>query len=68
MKSLFSLKGLFLSCVRDEKIRCFKNLPVFSLVEAFLSKNKFFNFFVYRAEKIRIFAPLIEKRKKSEND
>ena len=67
MKSLFSLKGLFLSCVR-EKIRCFKNLPVFSLVEAFLSKNKFFNFFVYRAEKIRIFAPLIEKRKKSEND
>ena len=52
--------GLFLSRVR-EKTRCFLNLPVFSPVEPFWTKNKFFNFFVYRAEKIRIFAPLIEK-------
>ena len=51
--------GLFLSRVR-EIIRCFEKLPVFSLVEAFCAKNKFFNFFVHRAEKIRIFAPLIE--------
>ena len=31
-------------------------------------KNKFFNFFVYRAEKIRIFAPLFENSKFFEND
>ena len=53
--------GLFLSRAR-EKTRCFRNLPVFSLIEPFWPKNKFFNFFVYRAEKIRIFAPLIENR------
>ena len=52
--------GLFLSCVR-EIIRCFQKLPIFSLVEAFCVKNKFFNFFAHRAEKMRIFAPLIEK-------
>ena len=53
--------GLFLSRVR-EKTMCFRNLPIFSLVEPFLPKNKFFNFFVYRTEKICTFAPLIEKQ------
>lgn len=52
--------GLFLSRVR-ERIRCFKKLTLFSPVEAFCIKNKFLNFFVHCAEKIRIFAPLIEK-------
>ena len=52
--------GLFLSRVR-EIIRCFKKLPIFSLIEPFCVKNKFFNFFAHRAEKKRIFAPLIEK-------
>lgn len=52
--------GLFLSRVR-EIIRCFKKLPIFSLIEPFCAKNKFFNFFVHRAEKKRIFASLIEK-------
>ena len=52
--------GLFLSCVR-EKTRRFQNLPIFSPVEPFWIKNKFFNFFVHRAEKFRTFAPLIEK-------
>ena len=51
--------GLFLSRVR-EIIRCFEKLPIFSPVEPFCAKNKFFNFFVHCAEKIRIFAPLIE--------
>jgi len=41
----------------------FKNLPVFGLIEAFWSKNKFFNFFEYRAEKLCIFAPLFENSK-----
>ena len=52
--------GLFLPRVR-EIIRCFKKLPIFSLIEPFCAKNKFFNFFVHCAEKKRIFAPLIEK-------
>ena len=52
--------GLFLSRVR-EIIRCFEKLPIFSPVEPFCAKNKIFNFFVHRAEKIRIFASLIEK-------
>lgn len=42
--------GLFLSRVR-EIIRCFEKLPIFSPVEPFCAKNKFFNFFVHRAEK-----------------
>ena len=54
--------GLFLSRVR-EIIRCFEKLPIFSLVEPFWTKNKFFNFFVHRAEKIRIFASLFENSK-----
>ena len=54
--------GLFLSRVR-EVIRCFKKLPIFSPVEPFCAKNKFFNFFVHRAEKIRIFASLFENSK-----
>lgn len=54
--------GLFLSRVR-EIIWCFEKLPIFSLVEPFCTKNKFFNFFVHRAEKIRIFAPLFENSK-----
>ena len=45
MKSPFSSKGLFLSCVR-ERTMCFEKLPVFSLLEPFLQKNKFFNFFL----------------------
>lgn len=56
--------GLFLSRVR-EIIRCFEKLPIFSPVEPFCAKNKFFNFFVHRAEKIRIFASLFEKQQKS---
>ena len=52
--------GLFLSRVR-EIIRCFKKLPIFSLIEPFCAKNKFFNFFVKKKKKKRIFAPLIEK-------
>ena len=59
--------GLFLTRVR-EKTRCFQNLPVFSPVEPFWTKNKFFNFFECRAEKIRTFAPLIEKPNNLEND
>ena len=59
--------GLFLSRVR-EIIRCFEKLPIFSLIEPFCTKNKFFNFFERRAEKIRTFAPLIEKPNNSEND
>ena len=59
--------GLFLSCVREET-RCFQNLPIFSPVEPFWIKNKFFNFFDHRAEKLCTFAPLFEKPKKSEND
>lgn len=59
--------GLFLSRVR-EKERCFKNLPVFSPVEPFWTKIKFFNFFVFRAEKFRIFASLFENSKIFEND
>ena len=55
--------GLFLSRVR-EIIRCFEKLPIFSPVEPFCAKNKFFNFFVHRAEKIRIFASLFENSKK----
>ena len=60
LKSPFSQKGLFFSRVR-ETTRRFKKLPIFSPVEPFWMKNKIFNFFVRRAEKIRIFAPLIEK-------
>ena len=60
LKSPVLWMGLFLSCVR-EKTRCFQNLPIFSPVEPFWIKNKFFNFFVHRAEKFRTFAPLIEK-------
>lgn len=51
--------GLFLSRVR-ERIRCFEKLPIFSPVEPFWTKNKILNFFVFRAEFFRIFAPLIE--------
>jgi len=50
------------------KKRRFQNLPVFSPVEPFLLKNKFFNFFGRRAEKLCIFAPLFENSKNSEND
>jgi len=50
---------LFLSRVR-EKTWCFENLPIFSPVEAFWVKNNFFNFFVNRAEKLYIFAPLLK--------
>lgn len=46
----------------------FQNLPIFSHVEPFWIKNKFFNFFDHRAEKLCTFAPLFEKPKKSEND
>jgi len=52
--------GLFLSFVRMEK-RLFQNLAFFSLIEPFYAKNKFFNFLACRAEKMCIFAPLIEK-------
>ena len=52
--------GLFFS-PRAMFFGCFKNLPVFSPVEPFWIKNNFFNFFERRAEKIRTFAPLIEK-------
>lgn len=51
--------GLFLSRVREET-RCFRNLPIFSPVEPFWTKNKFSNFFEYGAEKLCIFALLIE--------
>jgi hypothetical protein len=54
--------GLFLSRVREIR-RCFEKLPIFSPVEPFCTKNKFFNFFVHRAEKIRIFASLFENSK-----
>ena len=47
---------------------CFKNLPIFSPVEPFWTKNKFFNFFEKKKKKIRTFAPLIEKPNNSEND
>ena len=50
MKSLFSSKGLFLSCVR-EKIRCFQNLPVFSPVEPFCLKNKKLDFLLIVSKK-----------------
>jgi hypothetical protein len=36
-------------------------LPIFSPVEPFWIKNKIFNFFDHRAEKLCIFAPLFEK-------
>ena len=51
--------GLFLSRVREGTSR-FSNLPIFSPVEPFWTKNKILNFFVFRAEIFRIFAPLIE--------
>ena len=54
--------GLFLSRVR-EIIRCFEKLPIFSPVEPFCAKNKFFNFFVKKKKKIRIFASLFENSK-----
>jgi hypothetical protein len=59
--------GLFLF-LRARGKSCFKNLAVFSLLEAFLPKNKFFNFFSLRAEKLCIFAPLFENSKNFEND
>ena len=59
--------GLFLSRVR-EIIRCFEKLPIFSPVEPFCTKNKFFNFFEHCAEKLCIFAPLFENSKIFEND
>ena len=58
---------LFLSCVREKKCR-FQKLPIFSLIEPFWAKNKFFNFFEYCAEKLCIFAPLFENSKLFEND
>jgi len=54
--------GLFLF-TRERKIMRFQKLPVFSPIEPFLRKNKFFNFFVHRAEKILTFAPLFENSK-----
>lgn len=48
---------------RERKIMRFQKLPVFSPIEPFLRKNKFFNFFVHRAEKILTFAPLFENSK-----
>ena len=59
LKSPILWMGLFLSCVR-EKIRCFQNLPIFSPIEPFWIKIKFFNFFDRRAEKMCIFALLIK--------
>jgi hypothetical protein len=56
----FPLDGLFILLL-VLIILCFQNLPIFSLVEPFWVKNKFFNFFGHRAEKMCIFAPLIEK-------
>ena len=45
----------------NKKNNRFQNLPIFSPVEPFWIKNKFFNFFDHRAEKMCIFAPLFEK-------
>jgi len=59
LKTLLFQKPFFLSRVR-EIIMCFQNLPIFSPVEPFLPKNKFFNFFLQDPRKSRIFASLIE--------
>ncbi len=58
-KAPFCGKGL--SFPARVKMERFQNLPIFSPVEPFWIKNKFFNFFVHCAEKFRTFAPLIEK-------
>ena len=67
MKSPFSLMGLFLF-LRARRKPNFQNLAIFGLLEPFCIENKFFNFFVHRAEIFRIFAPLIENSKFLEND
>ncbi len=60
LKSPFLGIGLFFFPVCKFFWR-FQNLPIFSPVEPFWIKNKIFNFFDHRAEKLCIFAPLFEK-------
>ena len=67
LKSPVSSMGLFLF-LRARRKPSLRNLPVFSLIEPFLPKNKFFNFFVIRAEKLRTFAPYLKTTQISEND
>ena len=58
------MMGLFCFPRARRKSRLQK-LPIFSLIEPFWIKKKFFNFFERRAEKLCIFAPLFEKQQKS---